>query len=115
MIQVNLPPTTNAEDWHVTMALTVADQSPPGYDLTNYTVQVRLNDDKGCEVLSTTGTKSNDDDDVQSVISWTVPYTTMAGLSPGAYTAVVRIVSTLTTSATMVLQGKLAVKSGGFE
>lgn len=115
MIQVSLPPTTNAEDWSVTMALTVADQTPPGYDLTNYTVQVRLNDDKGCAVIETTGTKSNDDDAVESVISWTVPYSEMAGVAPGSYTVAVRIVSTLTTSATMVLQGKLAVKSGGFE
>ena len=89
------------------------DATEQGYDLTDYTVEVRVNDKAGCQVLATTASKSDDDDSIQSVISWTFPAAQMAGLAPGSYRVAVRIVSP--TSTRQILLGNLPLVSGGFE
>ncbi len=103
--------TTNAQDWAVTMSV-YDDDTDAGFDLDAYTVEVRLNDKNGGELYETTGTKSDDDDAITSIVSWTIPVATMATLRQGTYGVSVRIVSVSSTR--QILLGKLTVVDGGF-
>jgi hypothetical protein len=104
--------TTNAQDWAVTMSV-YDDDTEAGFDLDDYTVYVRLNDKNGASLYETTGTKSDDDDAITSIVSWTIPVATMGTLRQGTYGVAVRIVSDDSTR--QILLGTLTVGSGGFE
>jgi hypothetical protein len=114
MQKTPLQSTTNAEDWIQSVAVVDGDE---GFDLSSYTISIRVTDKNGAEVLagSTTDGKiavSNDDDDVPSIFTWTFRASAMAGLCAGSYTVAVRI--TDGTNTNQMILGTLPVVDGGF-
>lgn len=87
-------PTSNWEDWSVTIAAQNA--AGAGFDLTGYSVQVVVSDKDGCEVLSGstsdgTVTLAEDDHSVLAMILWTFRAAAMGAIHAARYTVAVRI------------------------
>lgn len=111
-----LPLVTNAEDWNVQVAV-LDDATGTGFDLASYTITIRVTDERGSQVL--TGSTSDgvvslieDEDDVESIISWVFRASTMAGLSAGTYIVAVTIANGSET--VQMILGRLPVLEGGF-
>lgn len=105
---------TNAEDWSQPVRVTDGDE---GFDLSGYTIQIRVSDDRGCQVLAgstSDGVVSlvNDDEAVPSIISWVFRASTMATIRAGNYIVGVRI--TDGTNTNQIILGKVAIVDGGF-
>lgn len=114
-ITASLAQVTNAEDWVCTVG--VFDADGVAFDLTGYSVEVRVTTQRGSEVLSGstsdgTVTLVEDADLVTSIISWVFRAATMAGVQKGQYTVGVRIAKDSDT--VQIILGRLPVLDGGF-
>lgn len=105
-----LQPTTNGEDWVLTVNLF---ESGEAYDLDGETASMSIRDYWGCEVLTGTGVASDDADSVTSILTFTFRESSMNALAPGSYTVAARI--TESPSTRQFLSAKLPVRSSGFE
>lgn len=104
-----LRPTTNAEDWILVLNVF---NSGTAYDLDGETATMSIRDRWGDELLTATGTLSDDADSVTSIVTFTFRETSMAMLNAGAYTVAARLVESPATR--QLLLAKLPVRDGGF-
>lgn len=102
-------PVTNAEDW---IAVIYLFDDGSAYDLDGETATMSVRDPCGGEVLSGTGTASDDADAVTSILTFTFRASSMALLVPGTYTVAVKIVESPATK--QILLARLPVRNGGF-
>lgn len=102
-------PTTNGEDWILTVNLF---EDGEAFDLDGWTASMSIRDPWGAEILTATGVASDDADSVTSILTFTLRESSMLDLC-GVYTVSARIVESSATR--QFLHAKLPVRSGGFE
>lgn len=104
-----LRPVTNAEDFVLVINVFEDDAA---YDLDGEAATMSIRDRWGDELLTATGTLSDDADSVTSVVTFTFRESSMAMLNAGAYTVAARLIESPATK--QLLLARLPVRDGGF-
>jgi hypothetical protein len=104
-----LRPVTNAEDFILVINVF---NGGTAYDLDGEAATMSIRDRWGDELLTATGTLSDDADAVTSVVTFTFREASMAMLNAGAYTVAARLIESPATR--QLLLAKLPVRDGSF-